>query len=84
MAAVCFLAFLAGGALQMHVASYTPAIHIHAPVHCCHPPTSYPAQDGTSKDPVMNFFGLKEADAPVLVAFEMAKNKKFRLREDLT
>jgi hypothetical protein len=31
----------------------------------------------------MNFFGLKEEDAPVLVAFEMAKNKKFRLREDL-
>jgi hypothetical protein len=31
----------------------------------------------------MNFFGLKEADAPVLVGFEMAKNKKFRLREDL-
>jgi protein disulfide-isomerase A1 len=40
--------------------------------------------DGTSKDPVMNFFGLKEEDAPVLVAFEMAKNKKFRLREDLS
>jgi hypothetical protein len=41
-------------------------------------------QDGTSKDPVMNFFGLKETDAPTLVGFEMAKNKKFRLREDLT
>jgi protein disulfide-isomerase A1 len=40
--------------------------------------------DGTSKDPVMNFFGLKETDAPTLVGFEMAKNKKFRLREDLT
>jgi len=39
--------------------------------------------DGASKDPVINFFGLKDTDSPVLVAFEMAKNKKFRLREDL-
>ena len=41
------------------------------------------SQDGASKDPVMNFFGLKEADAPVLVGFEMAKNRKYRLHEDL-
>jgi len=40
--------------------------------------------DGSSKDPVMNFFGLKEADAPVLVGFEMAKNRKYRLHEDLS
>lgn len=31
----------------------------------------------------MNFFGLKEADAPTLVGFEMAKNRKYRLHEDL-
>lgn len=40
-------------------------------------------QDGASKDPVLSFFGLKDTDAPVLVGFEMAKNKKFRLHEDL-
>lgn len=48
---------------------------------CCIPLLSQ--QDGTGKDPVMNFFGIKDEDAPVLVGFEMAKNKKFRLREDL-
>jgi hypothetical protein len=46
-----------------------------------HTPTS---QDGTGKDPVLNFFGIKAEDAPVLVGFEMAKNKKYRLHQDLT
>jgi hypothetical protein len=31
----------------------------------------------------MNFFGLKEEDAPVLVGFEMKKNRKFRCRDAL-
>lgn len=30
----------------------------------------------------MNFFGLKAEDAPVVMGFEMASNKKFRLREE--
>lgn len=40
--------------------------------------------DGTSKDPVANFFGVKPEDTPLIVGFEMAKNKKFKLTEDLT
>lgn len=40
--------------------------------------------DGSSKDPVANFFGLKEEDAPVVVGFEMSKNKKYRLREAIS
>lgn len=37
---------------------------------------------GATQDPVMNFFGLKAEDAPVVMGFEMASNKKFRLREE--
>lgn len=37
--------------------------------------------DGTGKDPVVNFFGVKEDDVPVLVGFEMAANKKYKLKE---
>jgi protein disulfide-isomerase A1 len=37
--------------------------------------------DGTSKDPVVNFFGIKEEDAPVIVGFEMNANKKYKLTE---
>lgn len=36
--------------------------------------------DGTSKDPVVNFFGVKAEDAPVVVGFEMAKNRKYKLQ----
>jgi hypothetical protein len=36
--------------------------------------------DGTSKDPVVNFFGVKAEDAPVVVGFEMAKNRKYKLK----
>eukprot|EP00775_Hariotina_reticulata_P003132 gene3132-3410_t len=38
--------------------------------------------DGSGKDPVMNFFGLKDEDTPAVIGFHMANNKKFRLRED--
>jgi hypothetical protein len=37
--------------------------------------------DGSSKDPVMNFFGLKDEDTPAVIGFHMASNKKYRLRE---
>lgn len=40
--------------------------------------------DGSSKDPVMNFFGLKAEDAPMIVGFEMAKNKKYKMKTDVT
>ncbi|WIA23964.1 hypothetical protein OEZ86_007219 [Tetradesmus obliquus] len=40
--------------------------------------------DGTAKDPVVNFFGVKAEDAPVVVGFEMAKNKKYKLKGDLS
>jgi hypothetical protein len=39
--------------------------------------------DGTSKDPVVNFFGVKAEDVPVVVGFEMAKNRKYKLKGDL-
>jgi len=35
--------------------------------------------DGSSKDPVVNFFGLKAEDAPVVVGFEVAAGKKYKL-----
>ena len=40
--------------------------------------------DGTTKDPVVNFFGIKEDAAPVLVGFDMGANKKFRHTAELT
>jgi protein disulfide-isomerase A1 len=40
--------------------------------------------DGQSKDPVVNFFGIKEENAPVLVGFEMEKNKKYTYKGELT
>jgi protein disulfide-isomerase A1 len=39
--------------------------------------------DGPSKDPVVNFFGVKAEDAPLIVGFEMAKNKKYKMTTDL-
>eukprot|EP00879_Flechtneria_rotunda_P002799 GHRR01003008.1.p1 GENE.GHRR01003008.1~~GHRR01003008.1.p1 ORF type:complete len:358 (+),score=133.02 GHRR01003008.1:179-1252(+) len=39
--------------------------------------------DSSSKDPVVNFFGLKAEDAPTIVGFEMAANKKYRMKDDL-
>lgn len=39
--------------------------------------------DGPSKDPVVNFFGLKPEDAPMVVGFEMAKNKKYKMKTDI-
>lgn len=39
--------------------------------------------DGSSKDPVVNFFGLKAEDAPIIVGFEMAKNKKYKMKEEV-
>jgi thioredoxin-like negative regulator of GroEL len=38
--------------------------------------------DGTAKDPVTNFFGVKAEDVPVVVGFEMAKNRKYKLKEE--
>lgn len=40
--------------------------------------------DGPSKDPVVNFFGVKAEDAPMIVGFEMEPNKKFKLKGDIT
>jgi len=40
--------------------------------------------DGSSKDPVANFFSVKEEDAPVILGFNMPNNKKYKLKEDLT
>ncbi len=39
--------------------------------------------DGTAKDPVLNFFSVKEDEAPVVVGFEMTGNKKFRMPGDV-
>jgi hypothetical protein len=39
---------------------------------------------GESKDPVLNYFGIKPEDAPVLVGFHMSANKKYRLKKDIT
>lgn len=39
--------------------------------------------DGSSKDPVVNFFGVKTEDAPLIVGFEMAKNKKYKMTTDV-
>lgn len=38
--------------------------------------------DSPSKDPVINFFGVKEEDAPILLGFEMGANKKYRFKDD--
>jgi hypothetical protein len=51
-------------------------------------PAYTPAQvtvdlDGSSKDPVVNFFGVKAEDAPIVLGFEMAKNKKYRMKTDV-
>ncbi|KAI8470781.1 MAG: protein disulfide isomerase 1 [Monoraphidium minutum] len=41
--------------------------------------------DGTGKDPVVNFFGVKDADAPVIVGFDMGGNKKYKFTDkDIT
>jgi protein disulfide-isomerase A1 len=40
--------------------------------------------DGTAKDPVVNFFGIKEEAAPVLAGFDMGANKKYKATEAIT
>jgi len=40
--------------------------------------------EGTHKDPVANFFSVKEEDTPVLLGFHMPNNKKYRFKEELT
>ncbi|KXZ47594.1 hypothetical protein GPECTOR_34g753 [Gonium pectorale] len=40
--------------------------------------------EGEGADPVTNFFGLKGANAPVLLGFYMEKNKKYKLSEPFT
>ncbi|KAI8468718.1 MAG: protein disulfide isomerase 1 [Monoraphidium minutum] len=40
--------------------------------------------DGTSKDPVVNFFGVDAAAAPVLLGFDSGANKKYKLGEAIT
>lgn len=39
--------------------------------------------DGSNKDPVVNFFGVKEEDAPVVHGFDMAGNKKYKHTEKI-
>jgi hypothetical protein len=40
--------------------------------------------DGSSKDPVANFFSVKEDDVPVILGFNMPNNKKYKLKGELT
>jgi protein disulfide-isomerase A1 len=40
--------------------------------------------DGGSKEPVANFFSVKDDDVPVILGFNMPSNKKYKLKGDLT
>jgi hypothetical protein len=40
--------------------------------------------EGSSKDPIMNFFGVKAEDAPVVVGFDTKSSKKYKLTEKIT
>jgi hypothetical protein len=39
--------------------------------------------EGSAKEPVVNFFGIKEGDAPVVVGFDMGGNKKYKFADDI-
>ncbi|KIZ05380.1 prolyl 4-hydroxylase, beta polypeptide [Monoraphidium neglectum] len=40
--------------------------------------------EGSAKEPVVNFFGIKEGDAPVVVGFDMGGNKKYKFADDIS
>jgi hypothetical protein len=40
--------------------------------------------EGSSKDPITNFFGIKPEDAPVVVGFDAKSSKKFKFGEKFT